>query len=105
MQALGLTMVAVGVYAAKYGTGVGAKYIESRLGKPSLVRDTSRFTALEALKHPIKVLDIVICNMLCSTFSIEVDMLNSTSPYQCKWSYCVVLQHLVNGGGHAVVTG
>ncbi|KAL8564954.1 hypothetical protein ACOMHN_019857 [Nucella lapillus] len=51
--ALGLTMVAVGVYAAKYGTGVGAKYIESRLGKPSLVRDTSRFTALEALKHPI----------------------------------------------------
>ncbi|KAK7093181.1 hypothetical protein V1264_006977 [Littorina saxatilis] len=52
--ALGLTMVAVGVYTAKYGTGVAAKYIESRLGKPSLVRDTSRFTALEALKHPIK---------------------------------------------------
>ncbi|XP_076472724.1 ATPase family AAA domain-containing protein 3-like [Babylonia areolata] len=52
--ALGLTMVAVGVYAAKYGTGVGAKYIESRLGKPSLVRDTSRFTAIEALKHPVK---------------------------------------------------
>ena len=48
-------MVAVGVYAAKYGTGVAAKYIESRLGKPSLVRDTSRFTALEALKHPINV--------------------------------------------------
>lgn len=52
--ALGLTLAAVGVYAAKYGTGVGAKYIESRLGKPSLVRDTSRFTAIEALKHPIK---------------------------------------------------
>ena len=55
MQALGLTMVAAGVYAAKYGIGVGARYVESRLGKPSLVRDTSRFTALEALKHPIKV--------------------------------------------------
>ncbi|XP_046555418.1 LOW QUALITY PROTEIN: ATPase family AAA domain-containing protein 3-B-like [Haliotis rubra] len=52
--AAGLTLVAIGVYAAKYGTGVAAKYVESRLGKPSLVRETSRFTALEALKHPIK---------------------------------------------------
>jgi hypothetical protein len=54
-QALGLTMVAVGVYSAKYGIGVTAKFVESRLGKPSLVRDTSRFTALEALKRPVKV--------------------------------------------------
>ncbi|XP_046370572.2 ATPase family AAA domain-containing protein 3-like [Haliotis rufescens] len=52
--AAGLTLVAIGVYAAKYGTGVAAKYVESRLGKPSLVRETSRFTALEALKHPVK---------------------------------------------------
>ncbi|XP_064610548.1 ATPase family AAA domain-containing protein 3-B-like [Liolophura sinensis] len=50
----GLTLLAIGVYAAKYGTGVGARYIEARLGKPSLVRDTSRLTVLEAVKHPIK---------------------------------------------------
>lgn len=31
------------------------RYLEARLGKPSLVRDTSRFTLLETLKHPIKV--------------------------------------------------
>ena len=68
MQALGLTMVAAGVYAAKYGIGVGARYVESRLGKPSLVRDTSRFTALEALKHPIKVsvhAGQLVCFMQC----------------------------------------
>ena len=61
-------MVAAGVYAAKYGIGVGARYVESRLGKPSLVRDTSRFTALEALKHPIKVsvhAGQLVCFMQC----------------------------------------
>lgn len=52
--AAGLTLLAVGVYAAKYGTGVGARYIESRLGKPSLVRETSRLTVIEAVKHPVK---------------------------------------------------
>ncbi|ESO88766.1 hypothetical protein LOTGIDRAFT_72085, partial [Lottia gigantea] len=54
--AAGLTLVAIGVYTAKYGTGVTARYIESRLGKPSLVRDTSRLTVLEAIKHPINVM-------------------------------------------------
>ncbi|XP_068096686.1 ATPase family AAA domain-containing protein 3-A isoform X1 [Hyperolius riggenbachi] len=53
--ASGLTLLAVGVYSAKNATGVAGRYIEARLGKPSLVRDTSRITALEAVKHPIKV--------------------------------------------------
>ncbi|XP_078095046.1 ATPase family AAA domain containing 3 [Mustelus asterias] len=51
----GLTLLAVGVYSAKNATGVAGRYIEARLGKPSLVRDTSRITLVEALKHPIKV--------------------------------------------------
>lgn len=50
----GLSLLAVGVYAAKMGTGVTARYIEARLGKPSLVRDTSRLTLLTAAKHPVK---------------------------------------------------
>ena len=54
-QAAGLTMLAVGVYAAKFGTGVVARYVEARLGKPSLIRETSRLTAAHAVKHPIKV--------------------------------------------------
>uniref|UniRef100_A0A674HHL8 ATPase family AAA domain containing 3A n=1 Tax=Taeniopygia guttata TaxID=59729 RepID=A0A674HHL8_TAEGU len=50
----GLTLLAVGVYSAKNATAVAGRYIEARLGKPSLVRETSRITVLEALKHPIK---------------------------------------------------
>uniref|UniRef100_A0A3Q2XII7 ATPase family AAA domain containing 3A n=1 Tax=Hippocampus comes TaxID=109280 RepID=A0A3Q2XII7_HIPCM len=51
----GLTLLAVGVYSARNATGVAGRYIEARLGKPSLVRETSRFTVGEAIKHPIKV--------------------------------------------------
>ncbi|XP_010114148.1 PREDICTED: ATPase family AAA domain-containing protein 3A isoform X2 [Chlamydotis macqueenii] len=51
----GLTLLAVGIYSAKNATAVAGRYIEARLGKPSLVRETSRITILEALKHPIKV--------------------------------------------------
>uniref|UniRef100_A0AAY4B361 AAA+ ATPase domain-containing protein n=1 Tax=Denticeps clupeoides TaxID=299321 RepID=A0AAY4B361_9TELE len=51
----GLTLLAVGVYSARNATGVAGRYIEARLGKPSLVRETSRFTVAEAVKHPIKV--------------------------------------------------
>uniref|UniRef100_H2TLB9 ATPase family AAA domain containing 3A n=1 Tax=Takifugu rubripes TaxID=31033 RepID=H2TLB9_TAKRU len=51
----GLTLLAVGVYSARNATAVAGRYIEARLGKPSLVRETSRFTVGEAMKHPIKV--------------------------------------------------
>ena len=54
-QAAGVSLLAVGIYSAKFGTGVAARYVESRLGKPSLIRETSRFTAIDAAKHPIKV--------------------------------------------------
>ena len=52
--ACGLSLLALGVYTAKRGTGVAASYVEARLGKPSLVRDTSRFSAFEAFKHPVQ---------------------------------------------------
>ncbi|XP_055118621.1 ATPase family AAA domain-containing protein 3C isoform X2 [Symphalangus syndactylus] len=51
----GLTLLAVGVYSAKKATLVAGRFIEARLGKPSLVRETSRITVLEALRHPIQV--------------------------------------------------
>lgn len=54
-QVAGLTLLAVGVYSARNATAVAGRYIEARLGKPSLVRETSRFTVGEAIKHPIKV--------------------------------------------------
>ena len=51
----GLSLFALGVYSAKTGTSVVGKYLEARLGKPSLIRDTSRFTVLDTIKHPINV--------------------------------------------------
>uniref|UniRef100_A0A8C7TVV7 AAA+ ATPase domain-containing protein n=1 Tax=Oncorhynchus mykiss TaxID=8022 RepID=A0A8C7TVV7_ONCMY len=48
----GFTLLAVGVYSARNATGVIGRYIEARLGKPSLVRETSRITVGEAIKHP-----------------------------------------------------
>ena len=51
-----MTLLAVGIYAAKFGTGVSARYVENRLGKPSLIRETSRFTAIDVVKHPLKVI-------------------------------------------------
>nr|XP_050849958.1 ATPase family AAA domain-containing protein 3A homolog isoform X2 [Vespula vulgaris] len=50
----GLSLLAFGVYSAKGSTSIAARYIESRLGKPSLVRETSRFTILDTVKHPIQ---------------------------------------------------
>ncbi|KJH50907.1 ATPase, AAA family [Dictyocaulus viviparus] len=54
IQVGSLTALAIGWYIAKRGTGVVARYAEARLGKPSLVRETSRITPLETIKHPIK---------------------------------------------------
>jgi ATPase family AAA domain-containing protein 3A/B len=51
--ALTITGIAVGVYAARTSIGVAGRFVESRLGKPSLIRETSRFTVSQALRHPI----------------------------------------------------
>ena len=56
LTAGGLGLVALGIYSAKTSTSLVGKYLEARLGKPSLIRDTSRFTVLDTIKHPIKVI-------------------------------------------------
>lgn len=43
-----LSLTALGIYGARAGTGVVGRYVESRLGKPSLVRETSRVSPLKA---------------------------------------------------------
>jgi ATPase family AAA domain-containing protein 3A/B len=50
----GITLLALGVYSAKTATGVAGKFIEARMGKPSLVRETSRRTGLQRL-NPVPV--------------------------------------------------
>jgi ATPase family AAA domain-containing protein 3A/B len=51
--AAGASLLALGFFTAKRATGVTANYIEARLGKPSLVRDTSRLTVAQVAKHPV----------------------------------------------------
>jgi len=51
--AAGASLLALGYFTAKRATGVTANYIEARLGKPSLVRDTSRLTVFQVAKHPV----------------------------------------------------
>lgn len=48
-----VSLAAVGIYSAKTGAGIGGRFIEARLGKPTLVRETSRVTVSQMLKHPI----------------------------------------------------
>lgn len=60
--AAGLTLLALGVYTAKYGTGVTARFIEAHLGKPSLVRDTSRLSVFGTLRHPVQTVRKMFVN-------------------------------------------
>lgn len=52
----GLSLLALGIYTAKGATGVASRYVESRIGRPSLINETSRFTFKDAIAHPLKML-------------------------------------------------
>lgn len=52
--ALGLTLFAGGIYAAKYSVSISARAIESRIGRPKLLKETSRLNAIDLFSHPFK---------------------------------------------------
>lgn len=52
--AIGLSLMAVGIYSAKHGIGLAGRVLEARVGKPALVRDTSRLNMIDGLQHPVK---------------------------------------------------
>mmetsp|Transcript_21674 Transcript_21674/g.31956 ORF Transcript_21674/g.31956 Transcript_21674/m.31956 type:complete len:577 (+) Transcript_21674:161-1891(+) len=52
--ALLLSGIAAGIYTTKTGAGVAGRFIEARLGKPSLVRETSRLSASALVRSPIE---------------------------------------------------
>lgn len=52
--ALGLTLMAGGVYTAKHSISIVGRSIESRIGKPALLRDTSRLNVVDLFKNPIQ---------------------------------------------------
>jgi len=49
-----LSALAVGVYTARTGTSFVGRVIEARVGKPALVRETSRLTPAHVIQHPVK---------------------------------------------------
>jgi len=51
-----VTLIGFGVYTARTSTGIVGRYIESRLGKPSLIRETSRINTLQVIRNPIGAL-------------------------------------------------
>lgn len=51
--AAGLSAAALGIYSARSVATVAAGYISARLGKPSLVRDTSRITLASVVREPV----------------------------------------------------
>lgn len=51
--AAGLSAAALGIYSARSIATVAAGYISARLGKPSLVRETSRITLASLAREPV----------------------------------------------------
>ena len=68
--AAGISLLALGVYTAKGGTGVIARYVESRIGKPSLVRETSRVNLVDTIRHPIKTIKSIKVLLNCQSISV-----------------------------------
>jgi ATPase family AAA domain-containing protein 3A/B len=50
--ALTVTGIAVGVITARTSIGIAGRFVEARLGKPSLIRETSRATLSQWVKSP-----------------------------------------------------
>ena len=48
-----ITAVALGIYGARTSTEIVGRMVERNLGKPSLIRETSRSTGLRALTRPL----------------------------------------------------
>ena len=49
------------------------RFIEARLGKPSLVRDTSRLSVLGALRHPIQVFTLKVAFIMNGALPLPLD--------------------------------
>ena len=49
-----ITAIAFGIYTARVSTVVAGRYIEARLGKPSLVRETTKKNILQMIRSPLQ---------------------------------------------------
>ncbi|KAK3861694.1 hypothetical protein Pcinc_026928 [Petrolisthes cinctipes] len=52
----GLVALTAGYYAAKGSLAIMFRFVEARLAKPSLVRETSRISPFDTLRHPVQTI-------------------------------------------------
>jgi ATPase family AAA domain-containing protein 3A/B len=57
-----LTLVALGIYTARVSTGVVGRYVEARIGKPSLVRETTKKNYLQMASSPFTTAKLLFGN-------------------------------------------
>lgn len=50
---MAITGMAIGIYTARVSIGIAGRFVEARLGKPSLVRETSRITLQQITRQPL----------------------------------------------------
>mmetsp|Transcript_26806 Transcript_26806/g.39665 ORF Transcript_26806/g.39665 Transcript_26806/m.39665 type:complete len:577 (+) Transcript_26806:145-1875(+) len=50
---MAVTGMAIGIYTARISIGIAGRFVEARLGKPSLVRETSRVTLQQLTQQPM----------------------------------------------------
>lgn len=80
--AVTVTGIAIGVYTARTSIGIAGRFIESRLGKPSLVRETSRFTASQLVTSPISSTSRIISGIFGFHRGNETDALKGIVLHQ-----------------------
>ncbi|OEH78556.1 AAA family protein [Cyclospora cayetanensis] len=51
-----VTALAAGIYGARAAASIGGRYVEARMGKPPLVRETSRWTFARSFFSPLRFL-------------------------------------------------
>jgi len=79
-----LSVVALGVYTARISTGVAGRYIESRLGKPNLIRETSRKNYLGMLTSPMSTFRLAFGSATSAELSLKNIVLESTLDSRLK---------------------
>ena len=71
------------------GTGIAGRFIEARLGKPSLIRETSRLSFFQSIRHPIlvRLCVYIVCTVYMCVYSMYyVHVCIVCTMYMCVYS-------------------
>jgi ATPase family AAA domain-containing protein 3A/B len=63
-----ITALAFGIYTARVSTIIAGRYIEARLGKPSLVRETTKKNFLQMIRSPLQTAQLAFKSVKGKSF-------------------------------------